>query len=46
MPTENVPADMRSRSPFVQPPMTCEIAMTRPAPATIPISAQKRSSVC
>src|SRR5438270_4355568 len=42
---KNVPTDMRSRSPFGQPPITCEIAMTRPAPATIPISAQKRPSV-
>src|SRR5690348_8889670 len=42
---KNVPADRRRRSPFVQPPMTCEIAVTRPAPATIPISAQKRPSV-
>ena len=42
----NVPAERRSRSPFVQPTTTCARAITSPAPATIAIAAQKRPTDC
>ena len=45
-PSTNVPGESRRRSPFVQPPTACRSAKASPAPATIPIDAQKRPVVC
>src|SRR4051794_2033577 len=36
---------IRTRPPFVQPPITCESARTSPAAATIPIDSQKRETL-